>query len=522
MFGAGPASERIVLVPFLLRQILHKRVESLVHPRPLALVRIDDHGEEVVAHFVDDHPDHAILDALGVGAILLGPSEVEADHRVFHADGVRMDRYGHGIGIVNGVLGIDLQRVFHRAGAVLFPQRIALFRVIAHGHHLLATDVHRHRIPDEFSAGGKTEIADVLGLIDPCLLGGGAAAFVLGRFILFDDDDGLRSGVLGLVVARKLRGGQHLTEVLTLARGGHNMVGRHGEVHGVVAKRKGKFTLAEKLLVLPALHLVVNAHAGKKLGDGVEVILILRKILVARTAPDLHPVVDIVPPLHLDAHLASGLQCGGQVHTHHGVHHGRFQAVAGSIFHIFHFETTVKVPFQPFEVVGAHLVIHLLGGGLLRVAVLGTHVLIHLQPQIVEHIGRIVGVSDGRRTVDALLIVQLDVHHIVGLLLIVFVAGRPACRAIGRWSGQILLQLTELAFVLGGSSEGGCEENQIYQNGHLPFAIRHAQFQCFNHFQFSVLFYPLDQKGILSAIKSPKPLRPIETAQYSTTAAAGL
>ncbi len=116
---AAPAG--VVLVPLLFGEVLHEGVEALVHPGPLPLVGVDDHGEEVVPHLVRDHADHAILGALAVGAVLLGPPAVEADHRVLHADAVRVHADGHRVGVVDGVLAVGLDGVRHHLGAVLLP-----------------------------------------------------------------------------------------------------------------------------------------------------------------------------------------------------------------------------------------------------------------------------------------------------------------------------------------------------------------------------------------------------------------
>jgi hypothetical protein len=67
-----PAAAGVVVVPLLLGEVLHEGVDALVHPGPLPLVAVDDHGEEVVPHLVDDHADHAVLGAFAVGAVLLG------------------------------------------------------------------------------------------------------------------------------------------------------------------------------------------------------------------------------------------------------------------------------------------------------------------------------------------------------------------------------------------------------------------------------------------------------------------
>ena len=165
---AAPAG--VVLVPLLLGEVLHEGVEALVHPGPLALIGVDDHGEEVVPHLVRDHADHAILRPFAVGAVLLGPPAVEADHRVLHADAVGMHTDGHRVGVVDGVLAVGLDGVRHHLGAVLLPQGIAFLGVEAHAEHVVLPHRLVHTVPDELAAAGEGHVAHVLCLEHPGLL----------------------------------------------------------------------------------------------------------------------------------------------------------------------------------------------------------------------------------------------------------------------------------------------------------------------------------------------------------------
>ena len=67
-----------------LGQELDEGVEALVHPGPLALVRVDDHREPVVPDLVDDDRDQAVLRPRRVRPVLPRARPVEADHRVLH------------------------------------------------------------------------------------------------------------------------------------------------------------------------------------------------------------------------------------------------------------------------------------------------------------------------------------------------------------------------------------------------------------------------------------------------------
>ena len=79
------AARRIVDIPLLLGKLLHEAVKAFVHPSPLPLVAVNNHGEVVVANLMDNYAYHTVLGSLGVGSVRVRPASVEADHRVFHA-----------------------------------------------------------------------------------------------------------------------------------------------------------------------------------------------------------------------------------------------------------------------------------------------------------------------------------------------------------------------------------------------------------------------------------------------------
>ena len=107
-----------ILLPLPLGDVLQEAVDALVHPSPLALVGIDDHGEIVVPHFMDDDPDQPllgfpgpsdwrlrrpVLDIGGFGAVA-----VEGDHGIFHAAALPGIHRLHGwIGVGEGEARID-------------------------------------------------------------------------------------------------------------------------------------------------------------------------------------------------------------------------------------------------------------------------------------------------------------------------------------------------------------------------------------------------------------------------------
>ena len=63
------AAGGIVVLPLLLGDELQEAVDAFVDPRPLTLVRVDDHGEVEMAHLVDHHADQEALCGPGVGAL---------------------------------------------------------------------------------------------------------------------------------------------------------------------------------------------------------------------------------------------------------------------------------------------------------------------------------------------------------------------------------------------------------------------------------------------------------------------
>ena len=207
--SGASASRRVIAVKFLLRQELHEGVQPLVHPRPLALVRVDDHGEEIVPHLVDDDADHAVLGARAVRAVWLGAAAVEADHRVLHSNPLRVDGNGHRVRVVHREFAVGLEGLGYGLGAVLFPQRVALLGVVAHGQRRRVPHLHRHRVPNELAARRPPKVADVLGVEDPGLLPRRLGLFVLPGLLFRHDEHRLIVLGLGLLKAAALGAGEH-------------------------------------------------------------------------------------------------------------------------------------------------------------------------------------------------------------------------------------------------------------------------------------------------------------------------
>ena len=285
---------REMLFPRLLGQVLQEGIEAFVHPRPLALVRVDDHGEVIVSHFVDDHADQVIFRRLRIREftrllVLHGTPAIERNHRILHAAHGAIDGNRVRIRIVETVLVVLLDRVHDGARAVLLPQRVALIRIVRHGHHALAAAVEPLRIPDELAARRPRHVAHIGRLEVPGFHPRRAALFRRQRFGGRDHQQ-RRIAVFRPRQALALHRAQHAGRILQLARGGHHMVARHRQIQLVVAKFQREFAGAEELLVLPANGVVIRGHARKPLCDLENRVLVVFKIFIAG-ALDQHLLV---------------------------------------------------------------------------------------------------------------------------------------------------------------------------------------------------------------------------------------
>ena len=100
------ATNREFTIPFFFCEVFAKGVQSFVHPSPLTLVAVDNHREEVVSHFVNDHRQHSCFCSFAIRSVCFRSSAVETDHRVFHANPFRVNANGNGIRIVYGVSAV--------------------------------------------------------------------------------------------------------------------------------------------------------------------------------------------------------------------------------------------------------------------------------------------------------------------------------------------------------------------------------------------------------------------------------
>ena len=343
---------------------------------------------------MDDHPDHAILGALTVRAILLTTPVVETDHGVFHADSGGIHRDRHRIWVVDGVLAVGLEGLGHSLGAVLLPKRVALLGVKAHRQRRLVAHFHRHGVPNELAARRPTEVSHIFRIEDPRLFYLRFRFFVFPGFLFRDNQHGLVVGLLCLGVATTLGRREHGTRIAQRAGGGHNVVCRHGQFDVVVAKVQREFTVPEELLVLPAFVVAVHDHARIELRDGVQVVVFILEVFVPTPSADVHAVVDVVPPIDAEGKLGAGLQRTRQVDPHHRLVDGVVQRIARQISHLLDVEPAVKRGLQFLQVAEVRPVVKRRLSNLVAVAVEGADILVQLQPHVVKRVRAVVGVGD--------------------------------------------------------------------------------------------------------------------------------
>ena len=393
---------------------------------------------------MDDHADHAVLGAGAVRAIGLGSSTVETNHGVLHADPLRVHRDGHGIGVIDGELAVGFERLGHRLGAVLLPERVALLGVVAHGQRRLVAHLDRHGVPNELAAGRPSKVTHILGVENPGLFPCLFCLLVLTCFLFGDNEHRLIVFLFRLLVTATLGGSEHRFGVAEGTCGRHNVVFRHGQFHVVVPEVQGELTAAKELLVLPSFVVAVHHHAWVELRNGVDVVVLVLEVLVSTAAAVFHAVVDVVPPIDAELELVARLQGARQIDAHHGVVDGVVQALAGSVHHFLNLESTVKRRLELLQVAEVGAAVQRRFADFVTVAVEGAHVLVQLKPHVTKLVRAVVGVRDGFRPVDALGgVVEVDLHVVVCALLPVFVPGSSGSGSVDVGRGQLLSELLE-------------------------------------------------------------------------------
>ena len=118
-------------------------------------------------------------------------------------------------------------------------QWIGLFRVIRHGHdgrYRAAFNFYTHGVPDELTRAAERKVAHVVGFVHPGFFVLRLGFFFFGCFSLrYNDDRFGRS--FGFFKTLELISGKHLFGVLQGTSCCNDVVGRHGNGYGVVAKR---------------------------------------------------------------------------------------------------------------------------------------------------------------------------------------------------------------------------------------------------------------------------------------------
>ena len=421
---------RILVFPLLLRQVLQERIDPLIHPGPLSLVAVYDHGEKVVANLVDDHRDQAVFRRLAVGTIRFRSWTVEADHRIFHPIHRTVDANGHRIGILERVAPVDLQGVGNGLGGILAPERFGFIGIVRHRHHGLVADLDSPGIPDELATGGESKIADILGLEHPCLCGRGCffgRRLVLLR-LLRGHDEHRSPGVPRLCQAVLPIRCQNLVLIGQLTSCSDDHVGRNGDANEIISQLQGELAASQKLFVLPACVIGVRNNTRKPLSDFVDVIAILLKELVTGASPQEARVDDIVRVVDRDHRRCTRRQRFVQVESHHRPDHRVADRLVLRIRYRVNLVAAIErhACQQGPEMLKGHSWCHArCGCRHCRIRIGTKPVLVELDPKVRQRVWRLVAIRDLHVPGDPLvLIIESNIDHIIGTLLPVFRAGR--------------------------------------------------------------------------------------------------
>ena len=245
--------------------------------------------------------------------------------------------------------------------------------------------------------------------------------------------------------------GEHLLGILQQPRRGDDVVIWHGEGDFVVAELEGELAGAEELFVDPAGVVGVSRHAGEPLGDGVDVVAVFLEELVAGAGHDPFRVIDRIGPGDPEDEVIAGLQRLGEVEAQHGLHDRVRQAAPFGVGEPgdLQFAVIFLIGEQPVEGGVAELLeVHaaFLIGGRAGVGALGEVVLIQLDPEVFQGVGRSVVVSHRRLGRERLLfVVEFGPDVVIRPVLPIARAGSPGRQPLGGGRGQGRFQLLELA-----------------------------------------------------------------------------
>src|SRR5690606_36102634 len=119
------------------------------------------------------------------------------------------------------------------------------------------------------------------------------------------------------------------------------MVRRNCNVYLEVSKRKGKFSISPKLMILPAFHIIINSHTGVKLSDDI-ISVSIREFLISTSCTIGDVVVYRIPPFDLKNKLLSRLQRFVHFYTHHGLIDGVGKVSSLFIFYMNNVKPTIE------------------------------------------------------------------------------------------------------------------------------------------------------------------------------------
>ena len=408
---------------------------------------------------MDDHADEAVLSVLRIGAVLLRTRALPAKHRVLHATNGGIHGDGDGVRIIKRVARKHLHRVRHRVRAVSAPERLAFLRPIAHAHDCFSVEIHAHCVPQKLARAAPREIPHVVRLVNPRLFALRLFLFVGFGFIERDDKHRLlRITRFGEAIALHL--GQHSLGILQLASGRHNMIGRGGDADSVIAKLQRKLARAKVLLVLPAGHVRVGAHAREPLRQRVEMIFVLLKIFVPHPRANLGGIDDVEIPVDRKRDFAAGLQRFGRNDAHHRLHDHMLERFASGILYGSDFVAAIKLLCLQHSLKLVERLIAQPGSGarLMRHQLGVKQVLIQLHPKILERVLGIIVISDFLAADDAVLrLVQFHIDHVISLLLPIPRPGSTRSPALVVGRGQQVVQLFKR--ILRRGSSGGKQQH---------------------------------------------------------------
>ena len=207
-------------------------------------------------------------------------------------------------------------------GGILSIDWVRLLGVITHTHHLFAFFGRIGQgIPDKLAAGTPGKIAHVVGFVNPGFELGGPFGF-FGFFGLFKRNNFDRLfGLLGLLPTGVLSWAEQGGIIEAFARCCNYVIGGKCHFDHKIAEGQGKFSTSGELFVLPTRKIAVGTKPGIPLGDGENVIVLVREIFITATGQvgrtvahnfgNVDAVHQIIMPLDAESKRTAWLECFG-------------------------------------------------------------------------------------------------------------------------------------------------------------------------------------------------------------------